>query len=417
MLTVHERCHSIAPPRRQAVRTPVPGRAPAVRSQASGDTGTVRGGVECPIQTRHRSLIVPALVLACFTLSLRAADTLPARLSDEEFWRMVVDLSEPPGAFQFENFVSNEITFQRVIPELKKTVRPHGAYLGVGPEQNFTYIAALEPKIAFIIDIRRQNMLEQLLYKALFELSNDRADFVSRLFSRPRPSGLHKASTADQLFRAFKYYFPDPRLFDRTLKEVERTLTVVHHLPLTMADREAIETIFKTFREGGPSISYAFDGRAPGLNSNHTYAALMTATDEDGVQWSYLATEDHFRRVQEMQRKNLIVPLVGDFAGPKTLLAVGAYLKAHGAKVSVFYASNVEEYIRKPLGNYTRFCSSVASLPVDAASSFIRWTSGTAPWTFLSSMTEFIDAFTGGRALPFEVRAANRRVLARISCN
>jgi len=85
--------------------------------------------------------------------------------------------------------------------------------------------------------------------------------------------------------------------------------------------------------------------------------------------------------------------------------------------VGAFYTSNVEEYIRKPLGNYTRFCSSVASLPVDATSTFIRWTSGTAPRTFLNSMTEFIDAFVDGRPLPFEVRAANRRVLASISCN
>ena len=348
---------------------------------------------------------------------LEAADTLPGRLSDEELWRLIVDLSEPGGPFIFENFVSNEITFQRVIPELKKTATRHGAYLGVGPEQNFTYIAALEPKIAFIIDIRRQNMLEQLLYKALFEISNDRADFVSHLFSRPRPRGLNKASTADELFSAFKYYFPDPRLFDRTLKDVRRILTAVHHFPLTAVDHETIEMVFKTFREGGPSINYAFDRHAPGLNSNHTYAALMTASDEDGAQWSYLATEDRYRRVQEMQRKNLIVPLVGDFAGPKTLLAVGAYLKEHGARVSVFYASNVEEYIRKPLGNYTRFCSSVASLPVDSGSTFIRWTSGTAPRTFLGSMAEFIDAFTEGRPFPFEVRAANRRVLAQISCN
>jgi hypothetical protein len=329
----------------------------------------------------------------------------------------VVDLSEPGGAFQFENFVSNEITFQRVIPELKQTVRRDGAYLGVGPEQNFTYIAAIQPKVAFIIDIRRQNLLEQLMYKALFELSTDRADFVSRLFSRPRPAGLNGASSAERLFDAFKYYFPDPQLFDRNLAAIRSRLLTVHHFPLSDDDQQAIETVLRTFREGGPSINFAFDTRAPGLNSNHTYAALMTASDEDGRQWSFLATDDNFRRVQDLEKRNLIVPLVGDFAGPRTLQAVGTYLRQHGLLVSAFYASNVEEYIRKPLGNYTRFCSSVATLPVDATSRFIRWTSGTAPRTFLTSMTEFIEAFAEGRPLPFEVRAANRRVLAQISCN
>jgi hypothetical protein len=37
-----------------------------------------------------------------------------------------------------------------------------------------------------VLDIRRQNMLEHLTYKALFEMSTDRADFLSRLFSRQR---------------------------------------------------------------------------------------------------------------------------------------------------------------------------------------------------------------------------------------
>ena len=53
-------------------------------------------------------------------LPVRAAEPLPVRLSYEQFWRLVVDLSEPDGAFRFDNFVSNEITYQRVIPELKR---------------------------------------------------------------------------------------------------------------------------------------------------------------------------------------------------------------------------------------------------------------------------------------------------------
>ena len=98
-----------------------------------------------------------------------------------------------------------------------------------------------------------------------------------------------------------------------------------------------------------PSVTRSMG--ALGLNANHTYASLMAASDEDGRRWSFLATEENFRRVQELERRNLIVPLVGDFAGPKTLQAVGAYLKQHGVLVSAFYASNVEEYIRKaPLG-------------------------------------------------------------------
>src|SRR6266581_5651717 len=121
--------------------------------------------------------------------------TLPRQLSDRSFWQMVVDFSESDGPFGSDNFVSNEATYQAVIPELKKHSSPDGVYLGVGPDQNFTYITALHPRMAFIIDIRRQNMLEHLMYKAIIEMSEDRADFLSRLFSRLRPAGLDRSSS------------------------------------------------------------------------------------------------------------------------------------------------------------------------------------------------------------------------------
>jgi hypothetical protein len=62
--------------------------------------------------------------------------------------------------------------------------------------------------------------------------------------------------------------------------------------------------------------------------------------------------------------KNLIVPLVGDFAGPKTLRAVGDWLRARRASVSTFYVSNVEDYLRSS-GRSPAFCANVAGLPAD----------------------------------------------------
>jgi hypothetical protein len=43
----------------------------------------------------------------------------------------------------------------------------------------------------------------QLLYKALFELSADRGEFVSQLFNKPRPSTVTTSSTVTELFDAF----------------------------------------------------------------------------------------------------------------------------------------------------------------------------------------------------------------------
>src|SRR5580765_8929120 len=169
--------------------------------------------------------LVAGVLAACLAalpilLDARTADGLPARLTDREFWTLSADLSEPDGTFRSDNLVSNEQWLQHVIPDLTRTVRPGRVYVGVGPEQNFTYIAALKPAMAFIIDIRRGNLDLQLMYKALFEISSDRAEFVSRLFSRTRPEGLTEQSTAAEIFVAFKNVDRSQALHDETLQAI-----------------------------------------------------------------------------------------------------------------------------------------------------------------------------------------------------
>ena len=104
----------------------------------------------------------------------------------------------------FGQSAANEISYQHVLPQLTATAKTRRVYLGVCPEKNFTFTTALRPKIAFIIDIRRGNLDLQLMYKALFELSKDRAEFESRLFCRPRPQVLTNRSTPTVIFTAFK---------------------------------------------------------------------------------------------------------------------------------------------------------------------------------------------------------------------
>src|SRR5437867_3906834 len=145
-----------------------------------------------------------ALAVAAPISRPAAQQTLPTKLSDSAFWKLVTDISEPGGMFRSDNFVSNEITFQWVIPDLLRTTKPGGVYLGVGPDQNFTYIVALKPKMAIIFDIRRQNMMQHLMYKALIEMSADRVEFASKLFSRKKPEGLTANSSPEDLFKAYE---------------------------------------------------------------------------------------------------------------------------------------------------------------------------------------------------------------------
>jgi hypothetical protein len=301
-----------------------------------------------------------------------AAGTLPERLNDQEFWQLTEQFSEPEGYFRSDNLLSNEIWQQYVIPELIGKIRPGGAYLGVGPEQNFTYIAALKPRIAFVIDIRRGNLHTQLMYKALFELASDRVDFVARLFTRKRPDGLDGKSAVREIFQKMEGIpAGDEEAFKENLKAILYLLTKKHRFPLSAEDLAGIEYVYRNFYAFGPGINYnssghSFGGRAWGFMS---YAGLMTLTDENGVSRGFLANDENFKTVKNLQEKNLIIPIVGDFSGPKALRAIGQYLKEHNATVAAFYVSNVEQYLRGTWGN---FCTNVASLPLDEKSTFIR---------------------------------------------
>ena len=269
-----------------------------------------------------------------------------------------------------DNLLSNEGRFQFVIPDLIEIAKPGGVYLGVGPEQNFTYIAATRPAIAFIVDIRRGNLDLHLMYKALFELSADRADFVSRLFSRKRPSGLRPASTAAEIFSAYLQVEPSDELYARNLKDIQHHLAARHGFSLTSDDIKGIEYVYNAFFTFGPDIQYS---STEGFGSTYqpTYAALMLATDGTGRTRGYLSTQERFAYLKDLESRNLVVPVVGNFAGPKAIRAVGAYLKQRDATVSAFYLSNVEQYLRLQRG-WNTFCANVATLPLDDTSTFIR---------------------------------------------
>jgi hypothetical protein len=318
---------------------------------------------------RHFVFTALILVLQC-AASLHAADTLPSQLSDSEFWKLSTDFSEPDGSFRSDNLLSNELYFQYVIPQLKETIKAAQVYMGVGPEQNFTYIAALRPKMVFIVDIRRGNLDLQLVYKALFEMSKDRAEFVSRLFARKQPDGIGPNSTAEEIFNAIAKAPTSDGLYTENLNAIKDHLTRKHGFPLSENDLDGIEWVYMNFHHYGTSINYGSSGRG-GFGNGVTYADLMVATDAMGISRSYLANEENFNVLKSLEAKNLIVPVVGNFGGPKAIRAVGRYLKEKDATVAAFYLSNVEQYLRQD-GIWNDFCRNVASLPLDAASTFIR---------------------------------------------
>jgi hypothetical protein len=208
------------------------------------------------------------------------------------------------------------------------------------------------------------------MYKALFEMSKNRAEFVSRLFARVQPEGIGPNSTVKEIFDAIAAAPSNNEIYATNLEAIRNHLMKTRGLPLSDLDLDGIEWVYSNFHRFGTRINYGSSGRG-GFGSGVTYADLMTATDEQGVSRSYLANEENFNVLKSLHAKNLIVPVVGNFAGPKAIRAVGAYLKERKGTVVAFYLSNVEQYLQQD-GIWYDFCRNVATLPLDESSTFIR---------------------------------------------
>lgn len=287
-------------------------------------------------------------------------------MTDKEFWQLMETLSEPPGTFTIsDNFVSNEPR----VSENARWLRPvGGAYIGVGPEQNFSYIARLRPAVAFIVDIRRENRNLHLLYKALFELSSDRADFVSRLFSRPRPADIGTTASADEIFRRFDAVAASSDEHTRNAALIRQRLLDARAFPLTQDDLAWIDRAFDAFFADGPRIQFWGTRTVDAVRPS--YRQLMTTRDFNGQSRSFLASEDAFQFVKDLESRNMIVPVVGDFGGPSALRRVGDYVRSHHDAVRAFYGSNVGVYLNTQ--QTLAFCRSLAALPASPDVWFIE---------------------------------------------
>jgi hypothetical protein len=209
------------------------------------------------------------------------------------------------------------------------------------------------------------------MYKALFGLSATRSDFVARLFSRrPMAASTMKTTAAELMLAVGHAPAMDEADFRANVAAMTTYLTRTHALPLGKDDLDGIDYVARAFRRFGPDINYtsSINGRFGAFGS---YGMIQSLTDSSGVGRTFLSSDEAFAFVKDLEARNLIVPVVGNFAGPKALRAVGGYLREHGAVVGAFYVSNVEMYLQRS-GTWETFCANAASLPIDAGSVFIR---------------------------------------------
>ncbi len=354
----------------------------AARSQVhanSDDSNDIHGRKSstprCAILTCRTRCWVEHFLPRCsspaFPASRPPASSPPApgavSLTDDEFSRLIHQISEEGGYFWSNNYISNETSYLHVLDDLEKHQVKGGVYVGVGPNQNFTYIAAVEPDLAFIVDIRRQNLLEHLLFKALIEKSTSREEYLARLLGRPLDRRFSASTPLPEIVAAVEGAPPDESYFKEQLAEVELKLRGIHELGLTDSDFEEIRQIHSEFFRQGFEIKYD-SWRSfffPSLKE------FILETDLNGRHRNWLASVEDFEYVREMQLANRIVPIVGDFAGEQAFRRLGRVLESRGATVSAFYLSNVEFYLFRQR-KWPAFVDNVRELPTDEHSVFIR---------------------------------------------
>ena len=291
--------------------------------------------------------------------------------TDSAFAGLVERLSEPGGYFDTDNLISNETSYLHVVGKMREMGVSGGAYIGVGPDQNFSYIAQVRPSIAFIIDIRRDNLLQHLMFKSLFSLSRNRIEHLCLLFARPFPDDVEEWDERSllELVDYIDGTAADSQTVDAALAAVA-SRAASFGLPLSEEDLETIRRFHYTFIREGLGLRFRSHGRLP-RPYYPTYRRLLLETDLSGRQTSYLAGEEGFRFVKSLQDRNLIIPVVGDLGGDHALAAISGVVAERGLRVSAFYTSNVEFYLLRD-GGFDRFAANVARLPYDDNSVIIR---------------------------------------------
>jgi len=318
---------------------------------------------------RARRTLMVAVLAVAMAAPARAQERSGA---DTSFGALVARLSEAGGYFDSDNIISNESSYLQVASQLAKVGTRGGVYLGVGPDQNFSYIALIRPSIAFMIDIRRDNLLEHLLFKSIFAQSRNRLEYLCRLFGKPIPADVELWNNRPaSVIVAYLQQTPADSASVQAYRRASNDRITGFHVALDARDRAVIDRYRAEFVVDGLETRYSSLGRNNRMDYP-TFGQLMLATDRAGKAIGYLADEEAFQFVRSMQLRDRIVPVVGNVAGDKAVKAIGTYARERGLKVSAFYLSNVEQYLITRDGGFDEYAANVKAIPHDSTGVVIR---------------------------------------------
>jgi hypothetical protein len=287
------------------------------------------------------------------------------------FAAQIAHLSEAEGSFDTDNLVSNERTYLGVIPALVAGGVRGGVYIGVGPDQNFSYIARVRPALAYIVDVRRDNLLLHLLFKALFTRAETRVEYLCLLTGRGPPANAAEwqDATLDDIVAHVDSSRPQAAAVRLLRRQLHQTISGFG-VPLSADDTAAIDRFHNAFVVQGLDLRFQSHGRPP-RSHYPTFRELVLGTDGGSRRWSYLASENDFQFLRALQLGDRVVPVVGDVSGAHAVQAIAARMRTREEHLSAFYISNVEDYLFRE-GRFARYVNNVERLPRAPHSVMIR---------------------------------------------
>jgi hypothetical protein len=283
----------------------------------------------------------------------------PAGLAPGEWARMQRDLGERGRHFFSDNLVSNESSYLQPAAALARLPRAL-AYVGVGPEQTFSYLALLEPALAFVVDVRRDNLRLHSLYRALFEEAESRCEWLALLLGRRYDAAVDPGEEAPlaHVLAALEELPPTEVAYRAAHARLVGRLEATPP-PLSRADRHRLDWLHRSFVRY--QLGIAFRLRAPGKQRYPSLCDMLLARGPDGT-GSFLATGHAYAVVRRLERQRRVVPVVGSLAGSRALPAIAAELDRRGLAVGLVYCSNVEQYLFEQ-GRWHRWLENLAALP------------------------------------------------------
>lgn len=314
-------------------------------------------------------LSLTSLFAACNEASLEQSEFRSALPPVAE---LSLQFGEEAGYFDTDNLISNEDSYQHVVPELARLASHSGAYLGVGPGQNFTYIAHLKPDLAFIVDIRRDNLLVMLYLKLLFEHAGNRWEYLSALIGRPLPKEFQPddSATVQDLVNLFHLLPPQPDAsdhhFDRIAGELEKSFPTL----IRDGDIGRMRRLLMPFIEEGLRLRFRSHGRPPRYHYP-SFEELLLQRDREGRLQHFLNREEDFQTLRKMHLTDRIIPVVCNLGGDRALKRIAAFLRERGIPLSVFYTSNVEYYLLRQ-GLFGKYIENLMEFPIDDDSLLVR---------------------------------------------